>query len=149
METDIAGDLFVSTGAAAMGGGKHTPFEGAFGERLRAIPDVELVVGVRTRADWIPLASAGVGWTLACLALAGPVWEQQPQPVFSRPDSRVIVFDLSRSMDSTDLAPSRLVRARYKLNDLVSAAGDREQALVVFAGDAFVVSPLTEALITR
>ncbi len=102
------------------------------------------VVGMSGRGSRLPIVLLGVAWVLACIALAGPTWERQPQPVYSQLQSRVVVFDLSRSMDSDDLAPSRVARARYKLTDLVSGAGDREQALVVFAGDAFVVSPLTD-----
>ena len=110
--------------------------------------DPALLRALRSGADGpgrrLPLVLLAMGWTLGCIALAGPTWEQQPQPVYGRLHSRVVLFDLSRSMESADLAPSRLERARFKLSDLVSGGGDREQALVVFAGDAFVVAPLTD-----
>jgi len=93
---------------------------------------------------WLPFAILGFGWVVAIFALSGPVWQQQAVPVYSELSSRIILFDLSQSMDSNDLVPSRLSRARYKLNDLVSGAGARQQALVVFAGDSFVVSPFTD-----
>lgn len=103
----------------------------------------QLQGGSETRY-WLPYAILGSAWTLAIVALAGPAWQQQEVPVYNRLDSRVILFDLSRSMDSNDLLPSRLTRARYKLNDLVNGAGARQQSLVVFAGDSFVVSPFTD-----
>ncbi len=83
-------------------------------------------------------------WILTILALAGPTWEKRPQPVFSSLYGRIVVFDLSQSMNSTDLSPSRLVRARFKLADLIARGQGIQQALVVFAGDAFAVTPLTD-----
>lgn len=81
---------------------------------------------------------------LATLALAGPAWERLPQPLFQAAEGRVIVLDLSMSMAATDISPSRLTRARYKAIDLVKAGAGIEQGLVVFAGDSFIVAPLTD-----
>ena len=81
---------------------------------------------------------------LACIGISGPSWERLPQPVFQGLDSRVIVFDLSESMNSQDLKPSRLQRGKYKLMDIIESGRGKQQALVVFAGDAFVVTPLTD-----
>jgi Ca-activated chloride channel family protein len=81
---------------------------------------------------------------LAILALAGPTWQRRPQPLYHSAGGRVLVLDLSRSMDCPDLAPSRLTRARYRAIDLIQAGKGYEQGLVVFAGDAFVVAPLTD-----
>ena len=83
------------------------------------------------------------GWSIAVLALADPTWERQPQPIYQTSAARVIVLDLSRSMNAPDLQPSRLARARYKVEDILARAGEGQTGLVVFAGDAFTVSPLT------
>lgn len=103
-----------------------------------------LLVGAGSGRQWIPLAGLGLIWLLAIVALAGPAWYQKPQPVFNKLQSRVLILDLSHSMDSADVSPSRLERARYKLTDLISHAGGTQQSLIVFAGDAFVVSPFTD-----
>ena len=55
----------------------------------------------------------------------------------------VIVLDLSRSMDAADIKPSRLVMARYKIADILKQRKDGQTALLVYAGDAFTVTPLT------
>ena len=81
---------------------------------------------------------------LAVLALAGPTWERIPQPVFRGDGALVIALDLSRSMDATDIHPSRLERARYKITDLLKLRGEGQTALIVYAGDAFTVAPLTD-----
>lgn len=92
---------------------------------------------------YLPLWLLAAGGLLAVTALADPVWEQQEQPVFRNEAARVIVLDLSNSMLSPDLKPSRLVRARYKVADILQQNLDGQTGLVVFAGDAFTVSPLT------
>ncbi len=99
--------------------------------------------GVSRRSRW-PLALLLLGWLLGVLALAGPAWERAELPVYRDPTSRVFVLDLSHSMDATDLVPSRLARARFKLTDLLTRAAGSRVGLVVFAGDAFALAPLTD-----
>jgi len=82
-------------------------------------------------------------WFLAVMALSGPSWEKLPQPVFSNLASRVLVLDLSASMDAEDVKPSRLARAKFKLTDILKAIKDGQTGFVVYAGDGFVLSPLT------
>jgi len=86
------------------------------------------------------LISAGC---IAIVALAGPVWKQLPQPVFQAQSAMVIVLDLSRSMDAEDLKPSRLIRAKQKVQDILTARVEGQTGLIVFAGSAFDVVPLT------
>lgn len=83
-------------------------------------------------------------WCLSVIALAGPTWERLPQPVYQLKMGHVIVLDMSLSMRATDMTPDRLTRAKYKAIDLVNAIGEGEMGLVAYAGDAFVISPLTE-----
>ncbi len=92
---------------------------------------------------WLLLA-----WTLAVLALAGPAWQQDEAPAFRSPAAWVIVLDLSPSMASTDLPPDRATRARYAIDDLLSAAHDARVGLVVFSDDAYTAAPLTQDVAT-
>ncbi len=89
---------------------------------------------------WLLLA----GWILAVAGLAGPTWERLPEPVHRRGDALVVALDLSTSMLATDLSPSRLARARFKLTDLLAARRDAYTALIAYAGDAHVVTPLSD-----
>ena len=86
---------------------------------------------------------AGFVWLIAALALAGPSWEKLPDSSFSSRDARVLVLDLSLSMLAEDLKPNRLTQARFKVSDMLDEALEGQTGLVAFAGDAFVVSPLT------
>ena len=58
-----------------------------------------------------PLWLAAAAALLGILALAGPTWERQSTPAFRSDEAMVVVLDLSRSMDATDLKPSRMARA--------------------------------------
>ena len=85
-----------------------------------------------------------LAWTLAVLALAGPSFEKRPQPVARGADALVVVLDLSLSMYAQDLSPSRLARARLKIADILELRKDGRTGLVVHAGDAHTVVPLTD-----
>jgi len=102
-----------------------------------------LLVDTGGRAGHLPAWLLAGAWVLAVTALADPVWNRQPQPVFRSQEARVVVLDLSRSMLAADLPPSRLVRARYKVADILDRSPDGQTGLVVFAGDAFTVAPLS------
>ncbi|MEH6518173.1 MAG: VWA domain-containing protein [Halioglobus sp.] len=83
-------------------------------------------------------------WLLACLAAAGPSWQKIPQPVIQKQDALVMVLDLSLSMKAADLAPSRTARARQKLLDLLASRTEGQTGLIAYAGDAHIVTPLTD-----
>src|SRR5690606_26068186 len=55
----------------------------------------------------LPLYLLLVVWTLAIIALAGPTWSRQAQPVQQRQDALVIVLDLSLGMFANDFEPNR------------------------------------------
>lgn len=82
-------------------------------------------------------------WLLAVLALAGPSWSSQSRLVYKNNAARVIVLDLSAAMSSTDLAPNRMTRARYKLLDILQRSRQGQTALIAFAEEPYVVTPLT------
>lgn len=103
-----------------------------------------MVVGKFTKGQKPPFWLLALGWLLAVVALAGPTWERLPQPVYQLKMGHVIVMDMSLSMRATDITPDRATRAKYKAIDLVNQIGEGEMGLVAYAGDAFVVSPLTQ-----
>ena len=88
---------------------------------------------------WVLLA-----WIITCLALAGPTWQQLPQPVHKKDSALILIMDLSPSMLAEDVKPSRLARARFKLIDILNSRREGFSALVVYGGDAFTLTPLTE-----
>ncbi|HEY0662686.1 MAG TPA: VWA domain-containing protein [Lysobacter sp.] len=91
-------------------------------------------------AGWL----GALGYALAVLALAGPSWRQVEQPRWQTSAPLVIALDLSSASLAADLPPSRLAQARAKLAALLRERKDGQVGLVVFAGDAFTVAPLTD-----
>jgi len=113
----------------------------------RAVVDVHLLPGQLTDsagdARRRPLLLLGLGWLLIVLALAGPAWERLPEPLYQARQFRVVVLDLSPSMNASDLAPSRLARARYEVLDLLRQSDEGQTALLAFGAEPYLVSPLT------
>jgi len=85
----------------------------------------------------------GIGGVLALTALAGPAWERIEQPVYRDEQALVVALDLSRSMDAQDIAPSRLIRAKLKILDMINQRASGQTALIVYSANAFTVTPLT------
>ena len=81
---------------------------------------------------------------LMIIALAGPTWQRLPSPAFRNDAALVIALNLSTSMDAADIKPSRLTIARYKIADILKQRKDGQTALIVYSGDAFTVTPLTD-----
>lgn len=78
------------------------------------------------------------------LSISGPSWVKLPVPTFKKVNPKVIVLDMSDSMMEKDLTPDRLARAKFKLHDLLAHKNAGQFGLVVFSGEPFVVSPLTD-----
>lgn len=120
-------------------GGERDAWHGLVDAHL--LPSLMVEGGGRSRS--LPIALLAIAWLLGVLALAGPTWERLPQPSFRAEQYRVIALDLSTSMNVNDLAPSRLVRARYKVLDLLRAADEGQTALLAYGAEPYIVSPLT------
>ncbi|MGB5396630.1 MAG: VWA domain-containing protein, partial [Gammaproteobacteria bacterium] len=91
-----------------------------------------------------PLFIIALASSLGIIAMAGPVLHKLPQPVFREMSSLVIALDVSQSMDAADIKPSRLERAKLKLLDILAMRKGGQTALIVYAADAFTVTPLTD-----
>ena len=108
-------------------------------ERLRSYV-IEPGLTRTSRWRWLLI----VAWLIALLAMSGPVWHKQQVPVFQGQKAQVILFDLSRSMLTDDIKPSRIVRARFKLLDFLQRASAIQVALIAFAERPYVISPLSD-----
>ncbi len=89
-----------------------------------------------------------VATMLTILALAGPTWQRLPGPAYRSDSALVIALDLSKSMNATDIKPSRIARARYKIADILKQRKDGQTALLVYSGEVFTVTPLTTDVAT-
>ena len=85
-----------------------------------------------------------LAWIISCIAIAGPSWVKRPTPVEKNQNALVILLDLSYSMISEDIKPSRIARARLKIADILRDRKDGQTALVAYAGEAHTVTPISD-----
>ena len=103
-----------------------------------------LLVGNPNKDPQLPFILLFTGWVITIIALAGPTWSMEKTAGFREDNARIIILDLSNSMLKDDLVPNRLTRAKHKITDLLSIPFSGETALIAYAKNAFVVTPLTE-----
>ncbi|MGI9530305.1 VWA domain-containing protein [Lutimonas sp.] len=98
--------------------------------------------GSENRKKWMHLAFFTC-ISIAIIGLAGPSWRkiQEPEKILETP--LVILLDLSQSMMATDIQPTRLERAKFKIEDLLDANPGALTALIGFAGSSHTIVPLT------
>ncbi|MFP8912793.1 vWA domain-containing protein, partial [Pseudomonas aeruginosa] len=107
-----------------------------------------LLVGGAGRQNRMPWICLGIAWLLALLALLGPSWQQLEQPSMKRSDPLVAILQLTPGMLAGDLSPTRLEQARRKLLDLLRTRNDAQTAIVVYAGSAHTLVPLSDDQLT-
>jgi len=132
--------LAVPLGAWLLARGHGTPrvFDGLVDPRLLPF----LMEGKPARQR-LPLVLGTLAAVLAIVAMAGPSWDRQLQPLFADRAAQLVAVSMSSHMQSRDLVPDRASRARYKVRDLFEANRDGLNGLVAYAGDTFLVAPLT------
>lgn len=87
------------------------------------------------------LVSAGIIFLV--IALMDPLYGEEEVKVKREGIDIVYALDLSNSMDAQDVAPSRLDKAKKIISESVQKLGGDRVGLIVFAADAYVISPLT------
>ncbi|MBC2380935.1 VWA domain-containing protein [Pseudomonas sp. WS 5106] len=81
---------------------------------------------------------------LGAIATAGPTWQQDRPDFLENRAPLIIAVDLSPSMDTADVPPTRLTAAKHTLHDLVQRRKGTRTALLVYAGSAHLVLPPTD-----
>nr|WP_242524810.1 VWA domain-containing protein [Vibrio vulnificus] len=103
-----------------------------------------LTIGEHGWRKQLPLKLLVVNVTLAIIICAGPTWQRQASPFGEDKATMLVILDNSNSMLQNDLPPSRLVRSKQKIRDLLVARKGGSTGLVVFAGSAHVAMPVTQ-----
>jgi Ca-activated chloride channel family protein len=78
------------------------------------------------------------------VAVSGPTWHREQPPFTEDTSPLVIALDLSKTMTVKDVSPSRLDRAKQMARDLLERRKGAKTALLVYAGSAHTVLPLTD-----
>lgn len=121
---------------------------GQWQQLLPAAFQTVLLRGAGTTASRLPVLVLGMTWLLALLALLGPGWQKLEQDNLKPADPLVILLELTPAMLARDATPNRLEQAKRKLLDLLEAREDAQTAIVVYAGSAHTLVPLSDDLAT-
>ena len=104
----------------------------------------EVSLGAKhTTAENRPRIWLWFGLALCIVALARPQWGVIEEQVFDQSREVIIAVDLSRSMLAQDVKPSRLDRSKLLIQSLLDSLKGERVGLVLFAGTAFLQSPLS------
>ncbi|MBE9503126.1 MAG: VWA domain-containing protein [Proteobacteria bacterium] len=102
--------------------------------------DSYLAIHMRRHGKFSIFAAAVI---FLVIAMAGPRWGMKEQLIERRGIDIVIALDLSRSMLTADLSPSRIDRAKLELSSFIDSRHGDRIGIVAFAGKAIVACPLT------
>ena len=116
------------------------PGAGVIADHLLAALTIDRTPRRRIRPSDFMIASA----SLCAVAAAGPAWRPAESPFFRERAPVVVALETSASMLETDVAPTRLERARQKILDLLDLRTGARTGLVAYAGSAHVVVPPTD-----
>ncbi|HEY7611649.1 MAG TPA: VWA domain-containing protein [Gemmatimonadales bacterium] len=96
----------------------------------------------RSRGGWAPVLLGFVA-LLAMVGLAGPRMGRTQITTETRALSLVFAVDISRSMLAEDVAPNRLQRSVREARRLIEDLGGDRLGLIAFAGQSYILAPLT------
>lgn len=84
-----------------------------------------------------------IGLIFLIISLARPKWGEKLQIYKGRGIDIVIALDASKSMYAQDIKPSRLQKAKQDILYLLDNLGTHQIGITAFAGDCYVMCPLT------
>lgn len=97
----------------------------------------------KKRKVFIKLPLRVIYFTLLIFALLGPSFGYGKKFIETVGKDIYIAIDLSQSMNTQDVQPSRLDKLKYELKKLISILDGERIGLIIFSADAFLQSPLT------
>jgi len=98
----------------------------------------------KNRFFWKKILLWSLVWSCLTVALAGPRWNFKEVETLSKDQSLVILLDLSESMNGEDIKPSRLIKAKQKIEDLINLSKGVKIGLIAFAADPHMIVPITD-----
>ncbi|MEP3048840.1 MAG: VWA domain-containing protein [Roseibium sp.] len=103
-----------------------------------------LTVGKSDTRRIRPIDMVAIMFSLLVLGASGPTWSRVPNPLVSDTAPLVVVLKVTKSMMQSDIPPSRLERAKHKVQDLLNERSGAKTALLAYAGTVHQVVPPTE-----
>jgi Ca-activated chloride channel family protein len=89
----------------------------------------------------------GCFWSLIAIVLAGPRLPLQDSEIQTQPNKTImLVVDVSRSMHTADISPTRLQRATLEVYELLSMVHASRIGIIVYAARPHLLVPATDDL---
>ena len=85
-----------------------------------------------------------IGLLFAVVSASGPCWVKKEVESVSNSVPIMLVLNLSSDMMQQDVTPNRLTRAKYAISDLLTEVKQASKGLIVYAGEPFLITPITE-----
>ncbi len=108
------------------------------------LPHLSGTRALATSERWGRFFAWSALWLILLTAMAGPRWGYTDVRLFQPGDNLLVLLDVSRSMETADVAPSRLGRARQEIQDLIMQNRRLRLGLIAFASVPHVIAPVTE-----
>lgn len=116
-------------------------------KQLKAIGDITLIHRLipdrNEKKSLLKLILLNIILLMLTIALAQPQMGTKMEKVQRKGIDVMIALDVSRSMLSQDVAPSRLEKAKLLIQTLIKKLDGDRVGLVIFAGNAYLQMPLT------
>jgi Ca-activated chloride channel family protein len=103
----------------------------------------EIAHRYRARRQIVKDVLLSVVFLLGVVALARPQWGFEWREIKKEGLDILVAIDASRSMLTNDVQPNRLERTKLAVKDLIKKLRSDRIGLIAFAGEAFLVCPLT------
>ncbi len=100
-------------------------------------------LGTSARSSVLKFILRTIYFSLILLALLNPSFGDIKGTLKAEGKDIFLLIDISKSMDATDIQPSRLEKAKFEINRFVNHFNKDRVGLVVFSENAFMLSPLT------
>ncbi|WP_018479123.1 VWA domain-containing protein [Pontibacter roseus] len=118
-------------------------FLGLYIGYLLRVRRVAAFFGQRPHGVWVKFVLRHAYIILLIIAILGPSFGAMKKEIKTIGKDIYIAVDLSNSMEATDVAPSRLDRAKHDMLRLISRFNSDRIGLIVFSSEAYLQSPLT------
>jgi Ca-activated chloride channel homolog len=96
-----------------------------------------------SRSIVLKLILRTVYFSLLILSLLDPSFGDIKGTVKAQGKDIFVLMDVSKSMDASDIQPSRLEKAKFELNRLIEHFQGDRIGIIIFSEQAFMLSPLT------
>lgn len=98
---------------------------------------------VTARVIWIKFFFRTIYFALLIICLLGPFFGEPERDIIAEGKDIMVLVDVSKSMKSTDVQPSRFEKVKFELNRLVTSLPNNRFGMIVFSSSAFLQVPLT------